>query len=119
MLSESAASWRMRTLPTREIVLRSQRLQRLSSAVMQGYKAELDDQKTFKVEISGAADLVRVLKERPDLITVFARVERPFWREGVHQVPIKCDVPEEFRKDIAVKLAPGEDLFASVRVTRN
>jgi hypothetical protein len=83
------------------------------------HKAELIDKMTFKVVLSGPEDMVRVLTEKPDLINVYVKLDRSLWKEGIHQVPVKCDVAEEFRKDVKIQLAAGEPLFASVRVTRN
>lgn len=91
----------------------------LSRPEIPGHKAELIDKMTFKVVLSGPEDMVRMLKENPDLINVYVKLDRTLWKEGMYQVPVKCDVAEEFRKDVKIQLAAGEPLFASVRVTRS
>ena len=87
--------------------------------VRRDHKVELVDQMKFTVRLTGTADMIRALKERPELISVYARLDKNYWKEGIHQIPVRCDLPEEFRKEVTVQLAPGEPILASVRVIRS
>jgi hypothetical protein len=92
----------------------------LSAPPIPGHKVELIDRLEVRVNVEGPEDLLRTLREKPELIHVYVKLDPKNWTIGSNPLGIRCEVPEEFRKNqVRVSLAPGEPAVAQVQVTRN
>jgi hypothetical protein len=92
----------------------------LSAPVIPGHKVELVERFAVKVSIEGPEDLLKALREKPENLHVYVKLDSGKWTLGSNSLGIKCEVSEEFRKNqVRAYLAVGEPGTAQVQVTKN
>lgn len=92
----------------------------LSAPPIPGHTVELIDKLAIKVAVEGPEDLLKALREKPEHIHVYVKLDLKNWTLGNNSLEIRCEVPEQFRKNqVRVSLAPGAPILAQVMVTKS